>query len=84
MNLKNMNEELIRRINELARKQKSGEGLTEAEKEEQAALRKEYIRIFRANLRREIERIDIKNPDGSIVSVKERHDRKFGKGEFEE
>ena len=37
-----MNEEKIARINELSRKSKA-EGLTEAEKKEQAMLRQEYI-----------------------------------------
>ena len=37
-----MTEEKIKRINELARKQKS-EGLTEEEKQEQYVLRREYI-----------------------------------------
>ena len=38
-----MNEEQIRRINELAKKAKSPEGLTEAEKKERAVLRRAYI-----------------------------------------
>ncbi|MBR5295199.1 MAG: DUF896 domain-containing protein, partial [Clostridia bacterium] len=38
-----MTKEKIDRINALARKSKTPEGLTPAEKEEQAALRKEYI-----------------------------------------
>ena len=44
-----MDEKRIARINELARKKKS-EGLTEAELEEQAILRKEYIEAYRSNL----------------------------------
>ena len=77
------NEELIRRINELARKAKSPEGLTPEEAEEREALRKDYIRAFRENLRSQLERIDIQNPDGSVTSVRERHDRKYGKTEWE-
>ena len=41
-----MTEELIKRINELARKSKA-EGLTDAEREEQKKLRAEYIAEFR-------------------------------------
>ena len=43
-------EQKIARINELYKKSKSSEGLTEAEKSEQALLRKEYIDNVRQNL----------------------------------
>ena len=49
MNQVTMNEEKIKRINELYHKSKS-EGLTEAEKAEQQALRKEYVAAIRANI----------------------------------
>ena len=38
-----MTQEKIQRINELAKKSRTPEGLTEQEKAEQAALRQEYI-----------------------------------------
>ena len=38
-----MTQEKLDRINELARKSKTEEGLTQAEKDEQAILRNEYI-----------------------------------------
>ncbi|MBQ8949686.1 MAG: DUF896 domain-containing protein [Eubacterium sp.] len=44
-----MNEQKIKRINELYHKSKSV-GLTEAEKAEQQVLRKEYIAAIRANI----------------------------------
>ncbi len=44
-----MNEQKIKRINELYHKSKSVE-LTEAEKAEQQVLRKEYIAAIRANI----------------------------------
>ncbi len=47
----------IDRINALARKAKSEEGLTEAEKEEQHILRREYIDSFKANLRTQLDNI---------------------------
>lgn len=53
----------IDRINELARKSKTPEGLTEAEKEEQQALRKEYIAAFRANFEAQLKNIEIVDGD---------------------
>ena len=50
-------EEKIKRINELARKSKA-EGLTDAEKEEQQILRREYIDAFKANLRAQLDQIE--------------------------
>ena len=41
----------IDRINELAAKSKTSEGLTEAEKAEQKALREEYLAEYRRMLR---------------------------------
>ena len=61
-----MTKEKIDRINALARKSKTPEGLTPAEKEEQAALRKEYIEDFRRSTLAALSRIDIQNEDGSI------------------
>lgn len=66
-----IDEQKIARINALARKSKAG-GLTEAEKEEQEKLRKEYIAAVKANLRSQLARIDIVNPDGSIEHVSDR------------
>ena len=50
-------EEKIKRINELARKSKA-EGLTDAEKEEQQILRREYVDAFKANLRAQLDQIE--------------------------
>jgi len=72
-----MGEINIERINELYRKSKT-EGLTEAEKAEQAALRKEYIAAFRANLRGQLDRIDIKEADGSITNLGEKYGQNSG------
>ena len=46
-----MTDEKIKRINELSRKSRTPEGLTEQEKAEQAALRREYIDSMKASLR---------------------------------
>lgn len=65
----------IDRINVLARKAKS-EGLTEAEKKEQAALRKEYIANVRMNLRTQLDNINIQEEDGSITNLGEKYGNK--------
>lgn len=52
-------QEQINRINELARKAKLPEGLSAEEKEEQQRLRKEYIAAFRANLKSQLDNIEI-------------------------
>ena len=66
-----MEREKIERINFLAKKAKV-EGLTEAEKAEQTALRKEYIADFRAQFKGTLENTVIQYPDGSRENVKER------------
>ena len=62
----------IKRINELYRKSQA-EGLTEEEKAEQAALRKEYIEAFHNNMRGNLDRMKIQHPDGTIENVKDRY-----------
>lgn len=64
------------RINELYKKSKA-EGLTKEETAEQKMLREAYIQAFRNNLRGQLETIKIQNPDGSMIDVKERHDKKM-------
>ena len=61
------------RINELARKSRTPEGLTDAEKEEQAILRKEYIALFRGNMEAQLQNLVIVNPDGSKRQVTKKH-----------
>lgn len=53
-----MNQEKIDRINELAHKSKES-GLTDEELSEQAELRREYIEDFKANLRAQLDSIEI-------------------------
>ena len=64
-------EKKIARINELYHKAKA-EGLTEEEKKEQASLRSEYIANIRANLRGQLDNVDIRETDGSITNLGER------------
>ena len=70
-----MDSSKIARINELHHKAKS-EGLTEKEKEEQALLRRESIATIKLNLRNQLDNIDVKEPDGTIVNLGERYGRK--------
>ena len=55
----------IDRINELARKAKTPEGLTPAETEERDSLRRAYIASVRANLVGQLENTYIVEPDGT-------------------
>lgn len=59
-----MEHEKIERINELARKKKTV-GLTQAEMAEQAALRREYLDGFRANMEDILKGVVIQRPDGT-------------------
>lgn len=65
-------EEKIRRINELYHKSQA-EGLTEAERKEQAALRSEYVANIRGNLRSQLNSISIVQEDGSIENLGEKY-----------
>lgn len=62
----------IKRINELYHKSKTPEGLTEAEKKEQAALRREYVLSIRKNLRASLDNVSIVEKDGSITNLKDK------------
>ena len=68
-----MDPQKIARINELYRRSKA-EGLTDAEKKEQKLLRLEYIEDVRMNLRGQLNNIDIKEQDGSVVNLGEKYD----------
>ena len=70
-----MEQQKIDRINELARRKKAGETLTEAELTEQAALRAEYIREFRASMTGILDNTVIVREDGSRESVRERREK---------
>ena len=59
-----MDSKKIARINELAKKKKT-EGLTSAEKVEQAKLREEYIEGYRRAVRHHIEGIKIVDEEGN-------------------
>ena len=61
-----MTSEKIARINALARKSKTPEGLTEAEKAEQKALRQEYIQSVVGDLKNQLDHTSVKEPDGTV------------------
>ena len=69
-----MDPKLLERINELARKSKETP-LTEEELAEQAALRAEYIKEYRATLRGILENTVIQRPDGTKEKLKKRSDK---------
>ena len=62
-------DEIIVRINELARKVKAGEELTPEETDERAKLRRMYIDSVVGNLKGELENTTIVYPDGSKKKV---------------
>lgn len=66
-----MNDEKIKRINELYHKSKGIQGLTEEERREQEKLRKEYIADVRKNLRGQLNGITVVNPDGTKRKLEE-------------
>lgn len=68
-------QEKIDRINALARKSKTPEGLTEAEKAEQAALRQEYVAAVRASLRGQLDNTYVVDAKGNKVPVREANQR---------
>lgn len=60
-----MDEKKIARINELAAKSKTAEGLTSEEKQEQFVLRREYIDSVVGNLARELDNTYVVDEHGN-------------------
>ena len=60
-----MEQAKIDRINELARRVKAGEALTEEEQAERAALRREYIDSVKASLTAQLDNTYFVEPDGT-------------------
>lgn len=67
-----MDEIKIQRINELARKSKTPQGLTEQEKAEQKILRQEYIASYKRNLVSHLESIYIVDDNGNKHKVEKK------------
>ena len=60
-----MEQKKIDRINELARKAKTPQGLTPEELRERDILRREYIDAFKASLSAQLDRTVVQYPDGT-------------------
>lgn len=67
-----MNQEKIDRINELARKAKTPQGLTEAETAERAVLRREYIDSVLGSLKGQLDNTYLVDEHGNKEKLKKR------------
>jgi len=63
-----LSEDKLARINELAKKSKTTEGLTDVEKKEQQLLREEYLQSFRKGMRNHIEGMKVVDEEGTDVT----------------
>lgn len=70
-----MDSKKLDRINMLYKKSQA-EGLTDAEKKEQALLRSEYVACVRNNLKGQLNGISIQEKDGSITNLGEKYGNK--------
>ena len=70
-----MDKELIRRINELAKKKRE-QGLTEEELQEQKKLYKIYLADIRGQFSATLDNVSIKEADGSETPFKEAYAKK--------
>lgn len=68
-----MTDERIRRINELAQKSRTPAGLTEEEKAEQAALRREYIDAMKNSLRSQLDATVVVDVNGNHMPLKRKN-----------
>ena len=67
-----MEQAKIDRINQLARKAKTPEGLTAEETSERDALRREYVDAFKASLTAQLDNTVIQYPDGTRKRLRKR------------
>lgn len=72
-----MTEELIKRINELAKKSKS-EGLTDDEKKEQQELRAQYIAAFRQGVKNTLNNVYVVDEKGNEKKLERKRGKNFG------
>ncbi len=68
-----MEQSKIDRINELARKSRTEEGLTAEERQEQALLRSEYIQAIRSNLEAQLNNTYLVDEQGKKTKVRKKH-----------
>ena len=64
-------ENLLKRINELAKKAKE-QGLSDEEKSEQAALRKKYIAKFRQDMEKTLDNVYIVDENGNKRKIEKK------------
>lgn len=64
-------DEMVKRINALAKKSRE-EGLTDAEKEEQAELRQRYIKAFRQGLENTMQNVYIVDEKGNKKKIEKK------------
>ena len=72
-----MTEELIKRINELAKKSKA-EGLTEEEKKEQQELRAQYIAAFRQGVKNTLNNVYVVDEKGNEKKLQRKNKKNLG------
>ncbi len=70
-----IDEKLIARINELAKKKKEGT-LTQEEVDEQVALRQQYLEQFRAGFKSQLKTIKVVDSEGNDVTPQKLKDEK--------
>ena len=70
-----MDQRKIERINELARKAKTPEGLTDEEKTERAALRREYVDAVTGSLRAQLDNTYIVDGQGNKTKLTRRSEK---------
>jgi len=70
-----MEQKKIDRINELARKKKTPEGLTEAEQTEHTALRREYVDAVVGNLKTHLDNTYVVDSRGNKTKLKQKGEK---------
>jgi uncharacterized protein YnzC (UPF0291/DUF896 family) len=70
-----MEQKKIDRINELARKAKTPEGLTDEEKNERAMLRREYVNAVTGNLRSQLDNTWLVDAQGHKTKLTRRGEK---------
>jgi len=71
-----MERKKIERINELAKKSKTAQGLTDAEKAEQQQLRKEYLEAWRLGVQQTLDNTYIVDEKGNERKLSKKPDYK--------
>ena len=72
-----MTDEKIARINALAKKSRTPEGLTAEEKAEQASLRREYIDAMKGSLKKQLDNTVVVDANGNRMPLKQKRKQKI-------